>query len=447
LAKNFGEIKMKKKIFLGALSIIVLVVIVKLIYAAFAEDNQQEYRFGEVTRGNLESTISSSGTLSPVTTVEVGTQVSGTIDKIYADYNDHVKKGQLLAVLDTVLLKVQVLDAEANLEKTEAQLEEAQNDYNRNKQLFDKGIISEAEFIPYSTALKTQKANMKSSKASLERARRNLKYAVIRAPISGTVILRNVEAGQTVAASFSTPTLFKIAEDLSQMEILADVDESDIGQIKDGQSVRFTVQAYPDKIFTGTVKQIRLEPTTESNVVIYTVVIRATNPEKILLPGMTATIDFITSEEHNVLLVPNAALRFQPDEKTLAEFRKQREKQFESLPDSVKEKRQALMANRGFGSGQQSATSGMSGFQRPRDLGQVWYLDQNGKLAMDMVRTGMTDGTETQIVRSRHLKEGMKVATGMATANETRSTQQTQERRFHRPMFYNGACPMHFMII
>ncbi len=424
---------MKKKLFWGAGSIIVLFIVVKLIYGAIAGNADVSYRSTEVTRGNLESTISSSGTLSPVTTVEVGTQVSGTIAHIYADFNDQVKQGQLLAVLDTVLLKAQVLDAQANLEKTEAQLEEAQNDYNRNKPLFDKGMISEAEFIPFSTALKTQKANIKSSKASLERAERNMKYAVIRAPISGTITLRNVEAGQTVAASFSTPTLFKIAEDLSQMEILADVDEGDIGQIKDGQSVRFTVQAYPEKTFTGIVKQIRLEPKTESNVVTYTVVVQAANPEKILLPGMTATIDFITSEKHDVLLIPNAALRFQPDEKTIAAFRERRQKESAALPDSVKEKRRAFMANRGSGGGQ-SHGNGTSGFQRPKDVGQVWYLDQNGKLAMDMVRTGMTDGTHTEIVRSRNLQEGIKVITGLETGSTTKST-QTQERGFRRPMF------------
>lgn len=422
---------MKKKIFLGAGSVIILLIIAKLIYGAIAGSGDPSYRTSQITRGRLESTISSSGTLSPVTTVEVGTQVSGTIAHIYADFNDQVKQGQLLAVLDTVLLKAQVLDAQANVEKTEAQLEEAQNDYNRNKPLFDKGMISEAEFIPYKTALKTQNANIKSARASLERAQRNLKYAVIRAPISGTITLRNVEAGQTVAASFSTPTLFKIAEDLSQMEILADVDESDIGQIKDGQSVRFTVQAYPDKIFTGGVKQIRLEPKTESNVVTYTVVIRAANPEKILLPGMTATVDFITSEKNNVLLVPNAALRFQPDEKTVAAFREKRQKEFQALPDSVKEKRRAFAGNRDLG-GDRPAMNGASGFQRPKNIAQVWYLDQNGKLAMDIVRTGMTDGTQTEIVRSRHLEEGTKVVTGTETAESASKKTETQNRGFGR---------------
>jgi HlyD family secretion protein len=410
---------MKKKVLISIIAVAILLILVRVIYSKFAGNGDIQYQFGETTRGSLETTISSSGILSPVTTVEVGTQVSGTIASLFVDFNDQVKKGQLLAVLDTVLLKASVLDAQATVEKAEAQLEEAQADYERNKPLYEKEMLSEAEFLPYSINLKTQKANQKIVHASLQRAERNLKYAVIRAPISGTVTLRNVEEGQTVAASFSTPTLFKIAEDLAQMEILADVDESDIGQIKEGQSVRFDVQAYPDKIFTGMVKQIRLEPKTVSNVVTYTVVIRASNEEKILLPGMTATVDFITEQKNNVLLVPNTALRFQPNEKTITEFRKARQKEYDALPDSTREKRSAQMRNTASTEERQTG-SGSSGFQKAKDSGQVWYLDQNGKLAMDIVRTGMSDGTRTEIVRSRNVKEGMKVITGIQTSAQAK---------------------------
>ena len=228
-----------------------------------------EYQLAAVVRGDLESTISSTGTLNPVTTVDVGTQVSGTIDSVFVDYNDNVRQGQLLAVLDTSLLKLMVFDAEAGLARTEAQLEQARSDYNRNDELFQRKMISEAEFLPFKVSLRSQEASAQSAEAALERARQNLSYAVIRSPINGTVIVRNVEAGQTVASSFSTPTLFRIAEDLSRMQILAEVDESDIGLIKAGQQVRFEVQTYSDKTFTGTVTQVRLQPQTVSNVVTY----------------------------------------------------------------------------------------------------------------------------------------------------------------------------------
>jgi len=425
---------MNRKVLIIVASVLAILVIAWVIYGTMHKNDEANYQFREITRGDLESTISATGTLSPVTTVEIGTQVSGTISRIYVDFNDQVKKGQCLAELDTVLLKTSVLDAQASMDKAQAQLEQAQADFERNKQLYEQKLISDAEFLPFQIALKMQKANLISARAALQRARRNLQYAVILSPISGTVIQRNVEAGQTVAASFSTPTLFKIAENLSQIEILAEVDEGDIGQIKVGQTVRFDVQAYPDKIFTGVVKQIRLEPTTISNVVTYTVVISAANEGNILLPGMTATIDFIIEQKNDVMLVPNIALRFQPDEKTQAEFRKNWQKTMASLPDSLRKRRRAQMENHNFSrNGNQQIGSSMTGSRRPKDLSQVWYLDQNHKLAMEMVRIGMSDGTNTEILRSKNLKEGMKVITGMETVNSTRTTLQNP-----RPGFGGG---------
>lgn len=395
---------MKKKMIFGAFGIAALAVIGGVLLNSGRGSARGQFQFAEITRGDLESTISSSGALSPVTTVQVGTQVSGTIDRIYADFNDQVKKGQLVAVLDTLLLKVAVLDARAALERTEAQLEEALANYNRNKQLFEDQLISEAEFLPFQIALKIQQAALKSAQAALQRAERNLQYAYIYSPINGTVIQRNVEAGQTVAASLSAPTLFEIAEDLSKMEILAEVDESDIGLIKEGQPVRFDVQAYPDKQFQGTVRQIRLKPETVSNVVIYTVVVNAANDENLLLPGMTATIDFVIEQKKDVLLIPNAALRFQASEKMLAEFRERRQKELAALPDSVREQRTGQM-----GGGRGSANR-QGGNNRPAsDFKQVWYLDDSGQPAMEPVRIGMSDGTNTEILRSRNLKEGTKV--------------------------------------
>lgn len=407
---------MKKKILYIAM-LVVLFVIGRWAFSSLSGNDNTQYQFAEITRGDLESTISSSGTLSPVTTVEIGTQVSGTIAQVFVDYNDNVHKGQLLAVLDTVLLKSSVLDGQAGMEKAEAQLQDAQVNHQRNQELFERGFISEAEFQPFQINLKTQRANLKSAQAALQRAEQNLNYAVIRSPINGTVIERNVEAGQTVAASLSTPTLFIISEDLAKMEILVEVDESDIGLIKDGQSVRFDVQAYPDKIFTGTVRQIRLQPTTVSNVVNYTVVVDADNQENLLLPGMTATVDFITEQKKDVLLVSNTALRFQPSEEILAESQERRQKQFEALPDSLKEQRGMQKGSRGVFASRQRG-NGASSVAASNDRKQVWYLDERGELAMEPVMIGMSDGSKSEIVMSRNLGEGMQVIYGKSQNNQ-----------------------------
>jgi HlyD family secretion protein len=277
-----------------------------------AASDQPLYQFAELRHGTLETTVSSTGTLAAVETVEVGTQVSGTIARLAVDYNDHVRKGQVLAVLDQALFAAQVNEAEANVAKSRAALAQAQDEFQRNQPLFDKGFLSAQEFLPVRIGVDTAKAALAAAEASLIRAKTNLAYTVIRSPIDGTVIKRSVEAGQTVAASLNTPTLFLIARDLKQMQIEADVDESDIGQIRTGQAVRFTVQSYPDQTFTGTVSQLRLQPRTISNVVNYTVLVEAANPDGVLLPGMTATLDFVVSRVENALLAPNAALRFQP---------------------------------------------------------------------------------------------------------------------------------------
>lgn len=404
-----------------SLGIIVLAVVTGLIIfnAVSSKRTNGKFTFDKITRGDLINTVSSTGTINAVSTVEVGTQVSGIIDKLYVDFNDQVRKGQLLAVLDTVLLKTALMDAQANLEKAKAMLEQAQADYNRNLPLFEKGLISEAEFLPIKIQLKTQRANLTSAQAAFERAQRNLKYAFIHSPINGTVIQRNVEEGQTVAASFQAPVLFIIAEDLSKMEIHAQVDESDIGMIKTGQRVTFTVQAYPNKTFHGTVRQIRLQPTTIQNVVNYTVVIDAANHENLLLPGMTATVDFIVGERKDVLLVPNAALRFQPPEQMMQAFFNETKKRVESAPDSVTNKMPRI-------GGQNSKQS------RPKDAGQVWYLDENNKLVMAPFKAGITDGKLTEIVMSRDLKEGMQVIVGMTGGNEKKTTSSTQ-RNFGPP--------------
>ena len=409
-----------------AIGIIIVVVVIGLIIfnAVNSKDISNQYVFDKIKRGNLINTVSSTGTINAVSTVEVGTQVSGIIDKIYVDFNDQVHKGQLMAVLDTVLLKTTLMDAQANMEKAKAQLEEAQADYDRNLPLFQKKLISEAEFLPIQIQLKTQKANLISAQASLERAQRNLRYAFIHSPINGTVIQRNVEEGQTVAASLQAPVLFVIAEDLSKMEIHAQVDESDIGMIKEGQKVTFTVQAYPDKTFNGVVRQIRLQPTTVQNVVNYTVIIDAANNDNLLLPGMTATIDFIVEERQDVLLVPNTALRFQPSQEAMQNYYSREQKKFEAMPDSLKNK-----MNFG-GNFQRGQNAGNSSGQRPKDIGRVWYLDNNHNLAMARFKTGATDGKETEVLKSRDLKDGMEVIVGMKQNGNENSNNNNRPRGF-----------------
>lgn len=263
-----------------------------------------------VKQGGMEITVACTGSLRAVGTVEVGTEVSGTIGKVLVDYNDRVRKGQVLAELDLELFKSAEAEAKAAVMGSEALYRQALSEFRRNQPLHDQGHLSDQEFLEYRTSLATTLANLQSSKAALSTAQTNLRKAHILSPIDGTVIEREIEVGQTVAASYSTPTLFVLAEDLARMEIEADVDESDIGQIRQGQKVRFTVQAYPEQIFDGQVAQIRLNPTEESNVVTYTVVVEAVNQGGKLLPGMTATADFVVGEVENALLVSNAALQY-----------------------------------------------------------------------------------------------------------------------------------------
>ncbi|MBN2225832.1 MAG: efflux RND transporter periplasmic adaptor subunit [candidate division Zixibacteria bacterium] len=390
------------------------------IFGAFNGNGKTQMQFGMVTRGDLENTISCSGTLSPVTTVDVGTQVSGIIDRVFVDYNDIVTKGQLLAVLDTFLLKASLLDAEAGVERAEAELEQARADYARGEQLHEKGLISDADYLSLEIAVKAQNALVKSAEAALTRARSNLDYAYVYSPIDGTVIEKNIEEGQTVAASLSAPTLFLIAEDLSHMEILADVDESDIGDIKVGQETRFEVPAYSDQTFTGRVTQIRLQPENVSNVVTYTVVIDAANDEGLLLPGMTATVDFIIQQKNDVLLVPNAALRIQPTEDMSVAVQKKRQQERPPFADADSTATTAP-------GGQRPGMVPGTGNKRPANMSLVWFLDSDGQLSMEPVLTGMTDGSITEIVRSRSLDEGMQIVTAVTgSTSSTKATNATQ---------------------
>src|ERR1043166_7121839 len=317
----------RRKVMKAKKSIITLAVIAVLAIAGmlvhkvtFAKE-QTTYRFAPIERGNINATVSATGTLNAVTTVSVGTQVSGQVSELLVDFNDHVKKGQLLARIDPTLAQQAVSDAEANLEKAEAQAVQASRDYARNRELRSDGLVAKSAEEQTQSASQVAQASVRSARIALDRAKQNLAYTNIYAPIDGVVVEKNVQQGQTVAASLSAPQLFLIANDLSQMQILAQVGESDIAQIKEGQPVEFTVQALPGQTFKGIVKQVRLQSATTDNVVNYTVVVSVDNPQGKLLPGMTARANFLTKAATNVLEVPNAALRFKPSEAQLAELK------------------------------------------------------------------------------------------------------------------------------
>src|SRR5947208_10332860 len=290
----------KKSIIAAGLILILAIIGVLVHKVAFAKETTA-YRFATIERGNMQSTVSATGTLNAVTTVSVGTQVSGQVSQLLVDFNDHVKKGELLARIDPTLALAAVTDAQANLEKAQAQSLQASRDYQRNRELTNDGLVARSAFEVAQSDATVANAGVKSARVALDRARQNLSYTSIYAPIDGVVVERNVQQGQTVAASLSAPQLFLIANDLSQMQILAQVGESDIAQIKQGQTAEFTVQALTGRTFNGTVKQVRLQSTTQDNVVNYTVVVAVDNPRSQLMPGMTARVNFLTKSAENVL--------------------------------------------------------------------------------------------------------------------------------------------------
>lgn len=269
-----------------------------------------------VNEYTVENTVTATGTIEPVETVEVGTQVSGKVEKIYVDFNDEVKKGDLLAELDKLTLNQNVSRAKASLTSAESQLNYAKLTYERTKQLYESNAATLAAYQEAQNSYTQAQMSKKNAQAAYDQAKVDLAYAEIYSPIDGIVLDRAVEVGQTVAASFSTPTLFTLANDLTKMQVEADVDEADIGQVKVGQRVTFTVDAYMDDVFGGTVNQIRMKPTTTSNVVTYTVIIDAPNPDQKLFPGMTASVTIVT-EEQTGLAVPAEAFNFTPDEQVL----------------------------------------------------------------------------------------------------------------------------------
>ena len=332
----------------------------------------------EITRGEMRQVVTATGEIQPLNTVSVGSQVSGTIEKLYVDFNSKVKKGDVLLEIEPSVLQASVDEAKASLVSAQSQRNYAKSEYQRNKTLYNEGFISRAEMEQAQTTYEQAEQSVKRMQSQYDRAVTNLGYATITSPVDGTVIAREVDVGQTVAASFQTPNLFKIAEDLSQMQIETSVSEADIGVIKEGQAVTFTVDAYPSQTFDGTVRQIRLSPTTTSNVVVYTVVIDVDNSDLRLMPGMTAFVTIVVTEKFDVFKVQNAALVL---------------RKFDGIVDNA-------------------------GDATPNDH---LAIQRDGKIILIPYTKGLTTATETEII-SDELRDGDRVVigrTGQKTANTT----------------------------
>jgi len=378
--------------------------------------------------GYIANTVTATGTIQPVDTVAVGTQVSGVISKVYVDFNSKVKKGQLLAELDKTILNAQVQQNIGQLQQTQSQLSYAQSTLNRQSELYNAGAISKADLETAQNSFKVAEANVKSVESQLAAAQKNLSLASIYSPIDGTVLSRNVSEGQTVAASFNTPTLFSIAQDLTQMQVRAAVDEADVGNIQKGQRATFTVDAFPDEVFTGTLFEIRLQPAVSANVVTYTTIINTANNDLKLKPGMTANITVYTKEDSNALLISARATKFKPDSSIMKKYtiedpRKSKGQQTANGPDGNEtyKKKNNKDSN--------DPVSKDSGDQKKAS---VWVL--NGTtLTRHFIRIGLEDGTQVQVLSglttADEIVDGVQQAAAKGSSNATQRSPFMPQRR------------------
>ena len=384
-----------KKLWIGVGAVVIIVIIAMLMFGGKKEE-KVTFETATVTKQKIQNTITATGTIEPVTSVTVGTQVSGIVSKLYVDYNSVVKKGQVIAELDKTNLTSELSTARANLSSAQSALNYQQDNYQRYKTLYDKGLVSADDFESARLSYLQAKEQVASSRESVKKAQTNLGYATITSPIDGVVLKKEVEEGQTVASSFNTPTLFTIAKDLTDMRVIADVDEADIGEVKEGQRVSFTVDAFPNDTFQGAVTQVRQQPTTESNVVTYQVVISAPNQDLKLKPGLTANVNIYTLEMPGVLAIPNKALRFKPNEAMLNEG--------ETITD---------------------VESHM----------KVWTKEGPNIKAI-AVQTGVTNGTLTQVTSG--LKAGTKVIIDVQSSELEEEEQQQSNPFMPRPRNRNN---------
>ncbi len=448
--------------------IILVIVVAALIVGAWLffgkkKEAALEWRTGKVERGDIRVVVTATGTLNADTTVQVGTQVSGIISKIFVDFNSVVRKGQVVALLDTTYLAAALEDAASSLYRSQVQVNLTKRNYDRTKLLFDEKVVAQADFDQALSDYETALGNLRSGKSSLERAKINLRYATIVAPVSGVVISRNVDRGQTVAASFNTPTLFTIANDLTKMQVQASIDEADIGKIKVDQEVTFTVDAYTDQQFAGTVRQIRLQPVVLQNVVNYTVIIDVPNPEMKLMPGMTANITVKIQEAVNVIKIPASATRFMPPQEYL-------DKIMVELPDSVKQMLEKIkkfrersnkrssdsepaatggsgggntsrgssgdLSSGGSGSRRSHKDSGAPGSWKGRNSMALVWVKENNKLIPFRVKTGLSDGSYTEV--EGNLKVDADVVIGIVNNSTTQASTTQQQNPFAPQMSRPG---------
>jgi len=443
---------MKKKIILG---VVILVVIAGIVFGfAFIRGNKNNrigYKKEAIDRGNIEALVVTTGTLNPVIIVDVGSQVSGKILKLYVDFNSLVQEGQVIAEIDQSIFLTKVKQNEANylsslatLEKAKVSLENNRKKHERAKNLFNKTLISYEEFETVETQYFSSKADLQSQEARLEQAmstldssKVDLSYTIIKSPIDGVVINRNINVGQTVAASFQAPVLFQIANDLSKMQVECSVDEADIGKVKEEQKVKFTVDAFPDENFAGIVSQVRYSPEVISNVVTYTTIVEVDNPELKLRPGMTATVSIVTEEVKMVLRIPVSALRFTPSPEEMKKIFEDMQQEMRGdkptqAEGTTTERRSGRQSQQRPDSGGQSFTMRGSGQgqhgSNMKQFSRVWIEDENGKLKLVFIKTGVTDNTYTEVTWG-DLKEGQEVITGEASGKEGGSSSSSNLRR------------------
>lgn len=423
--------KMLKKI----ITVVILAAIAGGAYYYYQKTHQVKpedlYRLDEVTRGDVEQTVSANGTLNPVSLVSVGTQVSGIVRKLYVDFNDRVEKDQVLLELDSALFNAQITQSQSSVRNNQASVELAQANEKRMRELYAQDFVSKQELDTAVQVLKSAKAQLDSARGLLARDQTNLNFTIIRSPVSGIVVNRVVDVGQTVAASFQTPTLIQIAQDLSKMQIDTSFAEADIGNIKEGQAVKFNVDAFPNRNFEGVVKQVRLNSTNTSNVVTYNVVVSVDNSDQKLLPGMTAYVNIAVASKQQVLLVPNAALRYKPkssgnDRKNGADKEAGDKNNAEQRSGGDKANGQRAggegangerRGDRAFGKNGGGRQGGRGGRGKNEDLtaGKIYVL-KNGQPEQVRVRVGITDGRFTEIM-ARDLDAGAQIVVGEMQAN------------------------------
>lgn len=386
----------KKKIIIISIIIIVLAAVAYWFFQSGKNKTQLVLEIQKPERGTIFTTVTSTGKVQPVDTVAVGSQVSGTIKSLYADYNSVVKKGQLLAELDKTLFQASLNQATSNYAQAQSQVVYQQGNYDRQSQLYKVGAISKAEYDNALYTYNAAKASASASAAQVQTAKQNLSLASIYSPIDGTVLSRSVSEGQTVAASFSTPTLFSIAKDLTKMQVQADVDEADIGTIQKGNRVEFSVDAFVNDVFPGTINEIRLNPTTTNNVVTYTTIISADNKDLKLKPGMTATTTIYTEEVNNALLIPVKAIKFTPDS-SLA-------KEYELV--YMKTNNKSIPGDRKTDTAASTTT--------------VW-IKQDNKLIQKDIKTGLNNNTQVEVIEG--LTASDEVVTGASQLKASEAMQ------------------------